>query len=77
MEEQGEPIEQILERYKGQNAFVVIEVLSVDPKTQKPLTGRVIAVTPDETEAGLAARKARSGYFLIKWVGEVEGVVIV
>jgi hypothetical protein len=77
MEQKGEPIEQILEHYKGQNAFVVIEVLSVDPKTQKPLTGRVIAVTPDETEAGLAARKAKSGYFLIKWVGEVEGVVIV
>jgi hypothetical protein len=77
MEQKGEPIEQILERYKGQNAFVVIEVLSVDPKTQKPLTGRVIAVTPDETEAGLAARKAKSGYFLIKWVGKVEGVVIV
>ncbi|MFN3420461.1 MAG: hypothetical protein ACK40X_01875 [Armatimonadota bacterium] len=77
MEQQGEPIEQILERYKGQNAFVVIEVLSVDPKTQKPLTGRVLAVTPDENEAGMAARRAKSGYFLIKWVGEVAGVVIV
>jgi hypothetical protein len=67
MEEKGEPIEQILGRCKGQNAFVVIEVLSVNPKTQKPLTGRVIAVTPDETEAGLTARKAK--HFLIRWVG--------
>lgn len=75
MERRGEPIEQILERYKGQNAFVVIEVLSVDPKTQKPLTGRVLAVTPDETEAGMAARKAK--HFLIRWVGEIAEVVIV
>jgi len=75
MDQKGEPIEEILERYKGQNAFVVIEVLSVDPKTQKPLTGRVIAVTPDETEAGLAARKAK--HFLIRWVGEVAEVIIV
>jgi hypothetical protein len=54
---------------------VVIEVLSVDPKTQKPLTGRVLAVTPDETEAGMAARKAK--HFLIRWVGEIAEVVIV
>ncbi|MFN4178932.1 MAG: hypothetical protein ACK4I8_01360 [Armatimonadota bacterium] len=75
MEQQSEPIEQILERYKGQNAFVVIEVLSVDPKTQKPLTGRVLAVTPDENEAGMAARKAKR--FLIRWVGEAAGVTVV
>ncbi|MCX7967338.1 MAG: hypothetical protein N3B10_02485 [Armatimonadetes bacterium] len=72
---QGEPIEQILERYKGQNVFVVIEVLSTDPKTQKPLTGRVIAVTTDEDEAGMAARKAK--HFIIRWVGEVAEVIVV
>jgi len=33
MEEKGELIEQIIECYKGQDAFVVIEVLPVDPKT--------------------------------------------
>lgn len=75
MQQQGEPIEQILERYKGQDAFVVIEVLSVDPKTQKPLTGRVLAVTPDEDEAGMAARQAR--HFMIRWVGKVAEVIIV
>ncbi len=75
MEQQDEPIEKILERYKGQNAFVVIEVLTVDPKTQKPLTGRVLAVTPDEDEAGMAARKAK--HFLIRWVGEVAEVIVV
>ena len=72
---QGEPIEQILERYKGQDVFVVIEVLSTDPKTQKPLTGRVIAVTTDEDEAGMAARKAK--HFIIRWVGEVAEVIVV
>ncbi len=75
MKQEGEPIEQILERYRGQNAFVVIEVLSVDPKNQKPLTGRVLAVTPDENEAGMAARKAKR--FLIRWVGEAVGVIMV
>lgn len=75
MEQQGEPIEQILERHKGQNAFVVIEVLTVAPKTQKPLTGRVLAVTPDEDETGMAERKAKR--FLIRWVGEVAGVIMV
>ncbi|MCS7264799.1 MAG: hypothetical protein NZ805_08210 [Armatimonadetes bacterium] len=72
---QGEPIEQILERYKGRYVFVVIEVLSTDPKTQKPLTGRVIAVTADEDEAGMAARKAK--HFIIRWVGEVAEVIVV
>ncbi len=75
MEQRGEPIEQILKRYKGQNAFLVIEVLSVDPKTQKPLTGRVLTVTPDENEASVAARKAKR--FLIRWVGEAAEVIVV
>lgn len=33
MGQQSEPIEQILERYKVQNDFAAIVVLSVDPKT--------------------------------------------
>lgn len=50
-----ERIDDILKRYEGQNVYVVIEVLSVDKRISKPLTGRLLGVTPDREEALLFA----------------------
>ena len=70
------PIRELLQPYEGQEVFVVVEVVELDPKTNEPLTGRLLAVTSDEREAGLAAQKAKKR-FMIRWMGEAAEVVIV
>lgn len=72
--EVGEPIDEILKGYEGQDAFVVIEVLTVDPKTKKPLTGCVVDITSEPDEAGLAARKTK--HAMIRWVGRRAELII-
>ncbi len=46
----AERIDEILNRYKGQDVYVVIEVLSVDKKSSQPLTSRLLGVTPIATK---------------------------
>jgi hypothetical protein len=71
------PIAELLKPYEGQEVFVVVEVVQLDPKTNEPLTGRLIAVTADGQEAGLAARQVISGTVMIRWMGKPAEVVIV
>lgn len=71
---QGEPIKDILERYKGQDVFVVIEVLTSNPKTYEPITGRLVGVTPDEDEATRMCQGVRD--VMVEWVGKLEEVII-
>ena len=70
------PIAELLKPYEGQEVFVVVEVVQLDPKTNEPLTGRLIAVTADGREAGLAAQRAKKR-FMIRWMGKPAEVVIV
>lgn len=70
------PIAELLQPYEGQEVFVVVEVVELDPKTNEPLTGRLLAVTSNEREAGLAAQKAQKR-FMIRWMGKPAEVVIV
>ncbi len=71
------PIAELLKPYEGQEVFVVVEVVQLDPKTNEPLAGRLIAVTADGQEAGLAARQVISGTVMIRWMGKPAEVVIV
>lgn len=71
------PIAELLKPYEGQEVFVVVEVVQLDPKTNEPLTGRLIAVTTDGQEAGLAARQVINGTVMIRWMGKPAEVVIV
>jgi hypothetical protein len=71
------PIAELLKPYEGQEVFVVVEFVQLDPKTNEPLTGRLIAVTADGQEAGLAARQVISGTVMIRWMGKPAEVVIV
>jgi hypothetical protein len=71
------PIAELLQPYEGQEVFVVVEVVELDPKTNEPLTGRLLAVTSNEREAGLAARQVNSGTVMIRWMGKPAEVVIV
>jgi hypothetical protein len=71
------PIAELLKPYEGQEVFVVMEVVQLDPKTNEPLTGRLIAVTADGQEAGLAARQVINGTVMIRWMGKPAEVVIV
>ncbi|MCS7264880.1 MAG: hypothetical protein NZ805_08625 [Armatimonadetes bacterium] len=73
--QQVERIDDILKRYEGQNVYVVIEVLSVDKRISKPLTGRLLGVTPDREEARRLARQVQ--FVMIRWVGEESEVIIV
>ncbi len=70
-----ERIDDILKRYKGQDVYVVIEVLSVDKKVSRPLTGRLLGVTPDRNEARRLAKQAQR--VMIRWVGEEAEVIVV
>ncbi len=71
----AERIDEILNRYKGQDVYVVIEVLSVDKKSSQPLTSRLLGVTPNRDEARQLAKQARRA--MIQWVGEEAEVIIV
>jgi len=70
------PIAELLQPYEGQEVFVIVEVVELDPKTNEPLTGRLLAVTSNEREAGLAAQRAQKR-FMIRWMGKPAEVVIV
>lgn len=73
--QQEERIEDILKRYEGQDVYVVIEVLKVDKRISKPLTGRLLGVTSDREEARKLAKQAQ--FVMIRWVGKEAEVIIV
>jgi hypothetical protein len=70
----AEPIKDILNRYEGQDVFVVIEVLKANEKICEPITGRLIGVTPDEDEATRMCQGLKDA--MVRWTGRLAEAII-